>query len=110
MQIFVNRISNITAIKLLLCLYPVSDESILLNGVPIEKYKRSDFNRLFGAMFQDVIIYSMSIRENIIIGSDEPEDEDKLAAACDIAGLTGMLSGLPNGIDTELQRTYQDLY
>ena len=49
----------------------------------------------------------MSIRENITIGSHEPEDDEKLMEACDIAGLTGMISGLPKGMDTELQRTFE---
>ena len=102
-----NGAGKSTAIKLLLGLYPVTEGSILLNGVPIDKYKRSEFYQLFGAMFQDVIIYSMSIRENITIGSHEPEDDEKLMEACDIAGLTGMISGLPKGMDTELQRTFE---
>lgn len=74
--------------------------------MPLESYKRSELYRLFGAMFQDVVIYSMSIRENITIGRKGDVDEDRLAAACEIAGLTKMISELPRGLDTELQRTF----
>lgn len=102
-----NGAGKSTVIKLLLGLYPVTEGSILLNGISIDKYKRSEFNRLFGAMFQDVIVYSMSMRQNITIGCDRPEDTVRLMSACDVAGLMGMISNLPKGLDTELQRTFE---
>ncbi len=101
-----NGAGKSTVIKLLLGFYSVSEGEILLNGVPIEKYDKASYSRLFGAMFQDIVVYSMSIRENITLGCEL--DEERLKSACDFAGISDLIASLPQGFETQLGRTFDE--
>src|SRR6202044_1922852 len=59
--------------------------SIEFDGQPLDDYKKDDFHRQVGFVFQDSILFNMSIRENIAF-SDIVTDES-LANAIETAGL-----------------------
>ncbi|HTR29851.1 MAG TPA: ABC transporter ATP-binding protein [Puia sp.] len=71
---------------------------IVLDGQPLEDYKKEDFHRQVGFVFQDSIIFNMSIRENIAF-SDKVTDQS-LAKAIATAELKDFIDGLPEGLDT----------
>jgi ATP-binding cassette subfamily B protein len=72
--------------------------SIKLDGRPIEEYKKEDFHRQVGFVFQDSIIFNMSIRENIAF-SDTVTNES-LEKAIATSELRDFIDSLPDGLDT----------
>lgn len=71
---------------------------IELDGDPLDSYKKEDFHRQVGLVFQDSIIFNMSIRENIAF-SDTVTDES-LAKAIKTAELKDFIDSLPEGLNT----------
>jgi len=72
--------------------------SIELDGQPLDNYKKEDFHRQVGFVFQDSIMFNMSIRENIAF-SDTVTDES-LARAIDTAELRDFIDSLPDKLNT----------
>jgi len=72
--------------------------TIEFDGRPIAEYKKADFHRQLGLVFQDSIIFNMSIRENIAFGDNV--SDDSLRKAITTAELTEFIDSLPEKIDT----------
>ncbi|MDN5287221.1 MAG: ATP-binding cassette protein [Mucilaginibacter sp.] len=72
--------------------------SILYDGRSIENYDSESFHSQVGFVFQDSIIFNMSIRENIAF-SDTVTDES-LEKAIDTAELRDFISSLPDQLNT----------
>jgi ATP-binding cassette subfamily B protein len=68
------------------------------DGRTIDEYNNESFHSQVGFVFQDSIIFNMSIRENIAF-SDTVTDES-LEKAIDTAELRGFIDGLPDGLST----------
>jgi ATP-binding cassette subfamily B protein len=71
---------------------------ILFDGRSINDYNSESFHSQVGFVFQDSIIFNMSIRENIAF-SDTVTDQS-LEKAIDTAELRGFIDGLPDGLST----------
>ena len=72
--------------------------SIELDGRLLDDYKKEDFHRQVGFVFQDSVIFNMSIRENIAF-SDIVTDQS-LEKAIDTAELREFIDGLPEHLNT----------
>jgi len=72
--------------------------TIEFDGRPVAEYKKEDFHRQVGFVFQDSIIFNMSIRENIAFG-DKVTDES-LQRAIATAELADFIDTLPEKLDT----------
>ncbi|MDQ2751786.1 MAG: ABC transporter ATP-binding protein/permease, partial [Bacteroidota bacterium] len=75
-----------------------TDGTILFDGHAIAEYNSESFYSNVGFVFQDSVLFNMSIRENIAF-SDAATDES-LAKAIDTAELQHFIQSLPQGIDT----------
>ena len=73
---------------------------ILFDGHPIESYNSEAFHSQVGFVFQDSILFNMSIRENIAF-SDLVTDE-LLAKAILTAELKDFIDTLPDGLNTKV--------
>jgi ATP-binding cassette subfamily B protein len=71
---------------------------VLFDGKPIAAYDSEAFHRQVGFVFQDSIIFNMSIRENIAF-SDTVTDES-LQKAIETAELSTFIDGLPDKLGT----------
>jgi ATP-binding cassette subfamily B protein len=71
---------------------------IEFDGQPLDDYKKEDFHRQVGFVFQDSILFNMSIRENIAF-SDTVTDES-LEKAIATAELKDFIDALPDGLNT----------
>lgn len=69
-----NGAGKTTFIKLLCRLYDVTDGEILLNGVNIKEYDYEEYMKLFAVVFQDYKLFAFSMKENILLKDDLPED------------------------------------
>ncbi|MDQ6845841.1 MAG: ABC transporter ATP-binding protein/permease, partial [Bacteroidota bacterium] len=75
-----------------------SSGSITFDGRSIEEYKSESFHRQVGYVFQDSIIFNMSVRENIAF-SDTVTDES-LKKAIETAELKDFIEALPEKLST----------
>ena len=85
-------------LHLLTALIRPSSGSIEFDGRPIGDYEKETFHRQIGFVFQDSIIFNMSIRENIAF-SDTVTDES-LEKAIATAELRDFIDSLPEGLNT----------
>jgi ATP-binding cassette subfamily C protein LapB len=90
-----------TIARLILGLYQPKDGAILLDGTDIRQIDPGDIRRNIGAVLQDIWLFSGSVRDNIAIGAQRPNDEDILKAAR-IAGVDDFVSKHPAGYDLPL--------
>ncbi|GGH49176.1 ABC transporter ATP-binding protein [Dyadobacter endophyticus] len=65
---------------------------------PIDYYDSESFHRQVGFVFQDSIIFNMSIRENIAFSTTVTDES--LQKAIDTAELTAFIESLSEGLDT----------
>lgn len=103
-----NGSGKTTLIKVLLGLYP-SAGRVFLDGHPLEEYDPQQLRRYFHALFQDLQIYAVTLRENLLMDlppAKEEEDAQKLWDVLCRVGLQSRVAALPKGVDTALLREY----
>ncbi len=72
--------------------------TVMYDGKPMSEYDPMALHRQVGFVFQDSIIFNMSLRENIAFSEDvSPTDLEKAIAT---AELTDFVQSLPDGLDT----------
>jgi ATP-binding cassette subfamily B protein len=72
--------------------------SIELDGVNIEDYYKEDFNRQTGIVFQESVIFNMSLRDNIAF--TDSASSEAMEKAIRTAELTDFIESLPEKLDT----------
>ena len=97
-----NGAGKSTFIKLLTRLYSPTEGEILLNGINVNEYDYEKYQCLFAAVFQDFAQFYMTVGENIVLA--DSYDRERLDWACDEAGLTSVVEGLPQGYDTQVSK------
>lgn len=73
---------------------------ILFDGTNINDYSKENFQHQIGFVFQDSIIFNMSLRENIAF--NEKVTDESLRKAIETAELQDFIATLPQGLDTEV--------
>jgi ATP-binding cassette subfamily B protein len=71
---------------------------IEIDGVPIADYSREVFHKQLGFVFQDSVIFNISLRENIAF--NDSVSEESLWKAIETAELTDFIDSLPEKLDT----------
>lgn len=87
-----------TMVKLLMRFYDVSSGEILIDGINIKDFKRSDLRSLFGMVLQDTWLFSGTIAENIKYGKLDASIE-AVKDACRAASVHHFIKTLPDGYD-----------
>ena len=95
-------------IKLLLRLYDVDEGEILLDGINIKEYKLSEYRALFSAAFQDYQVIAMSVLDNLTMGKNIPNAEEKANKLIREVGLEARVNAMPRGIHNNLTREFDD--
>ncbi len=90
-----------TIISLIPRFYDVSSGQILLDGVDIRQYQVRSLRDNIGMVLQDNILFSDSVKENILMGRPGATDEEVIAAAR-AANAHEFIMGLANGYNTEV--------
>lgn len=97
-----NGSGKTTMIKLLLRLYEPSKGQILLNGQDIRQLDLTDYQRIFGTVFQDFTLFAWSIKDNILMGA--PFDQAKMRRILSQVELSDRINQLPQGLETSISQ------
>jgi len=101
-----NGAGKTTLVKLLMRLYDVTEGEITLGDCNIKDYCVRDYRDLFGTVFQDYKVMSLSVAENVLMGSVSKEERSTVINALKNSGVYEKIQTLDNGIDTILTREF----
>ena len=90
-----------TIARLLIGLYPPTSGLILIDGTDIRQFAPQALRAKAGALFQDNVLLTGSIRENIALGRAEVDEEEMLRASR-ISMAHDFISTFPAGYDLRL--------
>ncbi|QIM15736.1 ABC transporter ATP-binding protein [Leucobacter insecticola] len=85
-------------------LYDVTGGSVEIDGVDVRDLRLEELRSLIGVAFEEPVLFSSSVRENVLLGRADlapgsPEAEAVLREALDVAQ-AGFATELPDGLDT----------
>ncbi|HMP32659.1 MAG TPA: ABC transporter ATP-binding protein, partial [Saprospiraceae bacterium] len=102
-----NGAGKSTLIKLILRFYEPTSGRILLDGIDIKKYDKSQYQEMFGVIFQDFVRYELSLRENIAVGKiSEIADDPKILKASEMSLAKEVIDEIPQGLDQKLGKRF----
>ena len=96
-----------TLAKLLFQYYPDYSGDILFNGRQVRTLDRTVLYRRVGYIAQTAYLFHDTIRNNICLHEDFPDEQ--LAHAIAAAGLTDWVASLPDGLDTVISENGKNL-
>ncbi len=98
-----NGSGKTTLLKLICGLYTPTEGTIYYNGIPHTEINKEDLFRHFSILYQDFGKYSLSLKENILFGSEE-----NLVRMKTVAGYTGVdaIEEEIHGWDTMLDEVF----
>lgn len=95
-------IGKSTILNLLLRFYEPDRGRILVDGEDVRAYRLADYRWQYGIVLQSPAIFARTLRENILYSAHDQKDTD-FETILDSTGLTGVVAGLPHGLDTLLR-------
>ena len=102
-----NGAGKTTLTKLLLRFYEPTSGEILLDGININRYNKSEYQAYFGVLFQDFFRYEFTVKENIAIGKiDEIDNQARIEKAAELSLADEVVSELTNGYEQQLGKRF----
>ncbi len=94
--------SGKTTILSLICRnYDIQKGEILVDGIDVRRYTLSSLRRHFGQMLQDVFLFAGTIRSNLTLREDIPDQT--VREACRYVNADRFIYRLPGGLDEEVR-------
>lgn len=90
-----------TIISLIPRFYDVTEGQVLVDGVDVRDVVIASLREQVGIVLQDNILFSDSVRENILMGKPDATEEEVIAAA-KAANAHDFIMNLPEGYDTKV--------
>lgn len=90
-----------TIARLLIGLYPPTSGLVLLDGTDIRQFPPAELRQRVGALFQDNVLLTGTIRDNILLGR-ESIDEEEMLRASRVSLAHDFISQFPHGYDLVL--------
>lgn len=90
-----------TITRLILGLYPPEDGLILVDGTDIRQLDPQSLRENIGAALQESVLLTGSVRDNILLGREDIDDEAMIRAA-HISGTHEFMGQIANGYDLRL--------
>lgn len=100
-----NGAGKTTLVSLMCRLYDPTEGRILLNGTDIRNFDYDEYTGLFSVVSQDYKMFTLTVRENIRLGS-KVQDETLLQYAVAGVGLDALAGKWPKGLDTMLIKEF----
>ncbi|MFH5231032.1 ABC transporter ATP-binding protein [Antrihabitans spumae] len=82
-------------------LFDVTAGSITVDGVDIRSLRLEDLRSIVAVAFEEPVLFSASVRENVALGRPEASD-DEVRDALEVAHATEFVDALPWGLDTRI--------
>ena len=101
-----NGAGKTTLTKLLLRLYDTADGAVLINGVNIKEYDIHKLRLHIGVAFQDVRVLAMSLRNNLTVYNDVPDEQ--LMKVIAKLGLESVLEKAGGDMDKMVSREFTE--
>ena len=90
-----------TLLRLLAGLITPSNGSILIDGIESQQIDPVQLRDTIGFVSQTPILFTGSIKENLLLGNPEAKDED-IVKACTLSGIINFINKLEKGFETIL--------
>lgn len=90
-----------TFVNLIPRFYDVKAGSIMIDGVNIKNFTLESLRSNIAVVFQDNFLFTGTIRENILLGKQDA-NEDEIFKALEMAYLTEFVQSLEKGVDTQI--------
>lgn len=90
-----------TIVSLIPRFYDVASGSIRIDGMDVRDITMESLRRHIGMVLQDPVLFSGTIKENVLYGLPEASDE-QVMEACRAANALEFICTLPEGFDTEV--------
>ena len=90
-----------TVARLLIGLYPPTSGLVMIDGTDIRQLTPKSLRAKVGALLQDNALLTGTIRENIMLGRPDADDEEMIRAA-KLSHAHDFISRMPNGYDLRL--------
>ncbi len=104
-----NGAGKTTLVKLLMRLYDVTEGEITLDGADIKTLRLSAYRDLFGTVFQDCRLFSVSVAENVLLRGDvTEEDRKRVREALQESDALERVEALEQGMDTIVTREFDE--
>lgn len=103
-----NGAGKTTLVKLICGLIDPTEGQVLYDGIDIREYDRTEFYKLFSAVFQQFSIMPVTIEEIVSEAPPENIDHDKVKSCLTTAGLWNKIEQLSNGVKSQFGRTIYD--
>lgn len=104
-----NGAGKTTVVKLLCRLYTPEEGRILLNGRDLQEISPSAYKKLIATVFQDFMLYRLSIEQNIAFGDvTRPTEEEELWVAARKAGVAEVIHGQKRQMETLIGSLFGD--
>jgi len=97
-----NGAGKTTFIKLLCRLYDVTEGEILLNGINIKEFDRTEYYKLFSAVFQEIKPLAFTVAENVSVHESGEIDFARLQRALEEADIAEHIDHLKNKTNTAM--------
>lgn len=95
-----NGAGKSTIVKLICGLFFPNEGEILINGCNIREFKKTELEKMFSVVYQDINIYAGNVLENI--RGKDCQNDDKAIEVIKMVGLEEKIKSLPNGYQTSL--------
>lgn len=103
-----NGSGKTTLVKLLLRLYDPTEGEVTLNGKSAKDYRLSSWRALFGSVFQDFKLFSLSVKENVLHRLPHEGDDEAVTEALKESGAWSKIETLEHGIESTMTREFDD--
>ena len=103
-----NGAGKTTLVKLISGLIEPTEGNVLYNGKDIREYNRTEYYKLFGAVFQDYSILPTTIKEIVAEKTEKEVDDKKVEESLKQAGLLEKISELKEGLESKYDRNFWD--
>lgn len=90
-----------TFVNLIPRFYDISEGEILIDGIDIRDFTMCSLRENIAVVFQDNFLFTGTIRENVLLGNSQANEND-IRKALEMAYLLEFVDSLENGIDTEI--------